>query len=191
MASVAMRSCRNAELRLGEKFLVVGAGCIGQFAAQIATVMGARVSICDIDERRLYVAREIGAAESVVNVDGDGWEKNIQDGAYNAILDVAGVVGMETRLIQAATRRGRVLFIAGRFKVEYDFGVGQGHEICLKQNSHFDNSDLANLCRLVDRGLVKIGPVIQDVLKPAAAKGFYDKLRDEPRKTYGTVFDWH
>ena len=75
-----MRTCRNAELKVGERVLIVGAGFIGQVAAQIATVMGARVTLCEIDERRLEIAREIAAAEAVLDVSGDGWEKSVTDG---------------------------------------------------------------------------------------------------------------
>ena len=64
MGGVAMRSCRNAGLRMGDRLLIVGgAGCIGQTAAQIATVMGARVTVGDVAGRRLELARAIGAAE--------------------------------------------------------------------------------------------------------------------------------
>ena len=76
MGGVAMRSCRNADLRMGERLLIVGgAGCIGQMAAQIATVMGARVTVGDVAGRRLELARAIGAAEAVVDVSGDGWDR--------------------------------------------------------------------------------------------------------------------
>ncbi len=190
MASVAMRTCRNAELKMGQKFLIVGAGFIGQIAAQVANVMGARVTICDINQKRLDIAEKIGAAENAVNVSGDGWEKNIQDFAYDAVLDVAGVVGMETKIIQAAKSRGTVLFIAGRFKVDYEFNQGQIHEIVIKQNSHFDRDDLENLCRLVARGMVNIEPLIQDVVELDKSYEIYDKLRDNPGELYGTVFDW-
>jgi 2-desacetyl-2-hydroxyethyl bacteriochlorophyllide A dehydrogenase len=190
MASVAMRSCRHADLRMGERFLVVGAGFIGQVAAQIAAVMGARVAICDVDPSRLDLARQIGAAEEALNVADDGWQKSIANESFDAILDVAGVPGMEDQLIAAAKHRGRVLFIAGRFKVSYTFNLGQGREITIQQNSHFDLSDLANLCRLVERGLVQIGPLIQDVVPVAEADRIYRLLRDEPAKLKGTVFVW-
>ena len=190
MASVAMRSCRHADLRMGDRFLIVGAGFIGQAAAQIANVMGVRVTLCDIDERRLATAREIGAAENVIDVSGDGWEQNVPAAAFRVVLDVAGVPGMEDKLIGAAERRGTVLFIAGRFKVEYTFNVGQGREIMIKQNGHFDKSDLDNLCRLVRRGLVRIAPLIQDTLPLSEAGRVYEILRDEPNKLFGTVFDW-
>ena len=190
MASVAMHNCRYAELRMGDRLLVVGAGFIGQITAQIANVMGARVTLCDIDEQRLAIAHQIGAAEEILNVGGRRWDKFVPDAAFRAVLDVAGVTGMEDKLIRAAQRRGTVLFVAGRFKIEYDFNIGQAREITIKQNSHFDQSDLDNLCRLVRRGLVRIAPLIQDTLPVQNAQRIYETLRDEPSKLFGTVFDW-
>ena len=190
MTSVAMRTCRNTELRMGERVLIVGAGIIGQVAAQIAAVMGARATLCDINPNRLELAREIGAAETVLDVSGDGWENGVTDGTFDAAIDFAGVPGMEDQLINAVCRRGRVIFIAGRGKVTYTFNLGQGQEIQLKQNSHFDRDDLENLCRLVDRGLVKIAPLIHDVVPVSEAKRIYDTLRDNPTELLGTVFVW-
>ena len=190
MTSVAMRTCRNTELKMGERVLIVGAGIIGQVAAQIAAVMGARPTLCDISPNRLELAREIGAVETVLDVSGDGWEKGVADGTFDAVIDFAGVPGMEDQLISAVRRRGRVIFIAGRGKVTYTFNLGQGQEIQLKQNSHFDRDDLANLCRLVDRGLVKIAPLIRDVVPVSEAKRIYDTLRDNPTELLGTVFVW-
>ena len=190
MTSVAMRTCRNTELKMGERVLIVGAGIIGQVAAQIAAVMGARPTLCDISPNRLELAREIGAAETVLDVSGDGWEKGVADGTFDAVIDFAGVPGMEDQMISAVRRRGRVIFIAGRGKVTYTFNLGQGQEIQLKQNSHFDRDDLANLCRLVDRGLVRIAPLIRDVVPVSEAKRIYDTLRDNPTELLGTVFEW-
>lgn len=190
MASVAMHTCRNADLRMGERALVVGAGFIGQMAAQIAAAMGARVSICDVDEHRLEQAREIGAAECAFNSGGEGWAANVPPGSFDAVIDLAGVPGMEDRLIEAARMRGRVLLIAGRRKVEYTFNTGQGREIVIKQNSHFDNGDLAMLCALVAKGAVQIKPLLQRVAPVAEAAGIYDALRDDPNQLGGTVFEW-
>ena len=190
MASVAMRSCRNANIGMGSRFLIVGAGFIGQVAAQIANVMGTCVTICDIDDSRLEIARKIGAVEEAFNVSGDNWGRLIKDRAYDSVLDVAGVKGMEDDLISATKDRGTVLFIAGRFKVEYTFNNAQFHEINIKQNSHFSNDDLANVCRLTARKILRIEPLIQDVVPVTEAKKIYDMLRDTPNKLLGTVFKW-
>ncbi len=190
IASVAMRTCRNAELSVGERVLIVGAGILGQIAVQIAAGMGVRATICDIDVDRLAVAREIGAAETVLDVAGDRWETSVAAGSFDAVIDFAGVPGMEDQLISAVRQRGRVLFIAGRDKVTYTFNLGQGREIQVKQNSHFDRDDLHDTCRLVDRGAVKIGPLLRDVVPVSEAGRIYDTLRDTPGKLMGTVFAW-
>ena len=190
VAGVAMRCCRNADLHIGDRMLVVGAGIVGQLVAQIAVSAGAYVTLCDIDERRLEIAESIAAADEIVNVDGDGWDKHVPESGFDVVLDAAGVPKMEDKLVTAAKRHGTVMFIAGRFRVEYTFNRGQRREITIKQNSHFDNSDLHHMCRFVSKGMIRIAPLIQDVVPVAEAKGIYDTLRDEPQKLLGTVFDW-
>ncbi|MYJ76706.1 MAG: zinc-binding dehydrogenase, partial [Caldilineaceae bacterium SB0670_bin_27] len=139
---------------------------------------------------RLERARRIGAAEDVFDVAGDGWEKQIADGAFDAVIDVAGVEGMEDRLIRALKSRGRLLLIGGRFKVNYTFNLGQAHEITIRQNTGYDRDDLTNLCRLVRRGLVDIAPLLQEVVPVTEAQRIYDTLRDAPHELSGTVFIW-
>ena len=190
ICSVAMRTCRNAELSVGERVLIVGAGILGQVAVQVAAGMGARATICDIDEGRLAIAREIGAAEALLDVSGEQWKQKVGEASFDVVIDSAGVPGMEDQLITALRPRGRVLFIAGRDKVTYSFNLGQGREVRIRQNSHFDRDDLHNTCRLVARGLIKIGPLIRDVVPVSEAKRIYDTLRDAPDQLMGTVFAW-
>ena len=190
MSSVAMRACRHAELRMGERVLIVGQGFIGQMAAQIASVMGARVAVCEVDPRRLELARRIGAAEEAFDVAGNGWEEQVPEGAFDALIDVAGVQGMEDRMIRALKSRGRLLLIAGRFHVHYTFNLGQAREITIRQNTGYDRDDLANLCRLIRRGLVDIAPLLQDTVPVTEARRVYDTLRDTPQELLGTVFLW-
>jgi threonine dehydrogenase-like Zn-dependent dehydrogenase len=152
--------------------------------------MGARVTLADVDEGRLKLARQIGAAEAMVNSSGDGWEKQIEAGSFHVVIDVAGVVGMEDKLIAALVQRGRLMLIAGRFKVEYTFNSGQGRELQIRQNSHFDKSDLDLLRDYVGLGRIRLAPLIQKVASLGEARQVYDSLRDAPQTLMGTVFDW-
>lgn len=190
MTSVAMRTCRNADIRMGERVLVVGGGIIGQTAAQIASVMGGRVTLCDVNPERLALAGRIGAAEEVIDVSGEHWDRHIKEFTYEVIIDVAGVPDMIDKMVRAAASRGRIMLIAGRSRIAYDFNTGQGHEITIKQNSHFDNSDLANLCRLVARGQVHLKPYLKDIAPVDKAEAIYNTLRDNPQELFGTVFKW-
>jgi 2-desacetyl-2-hydroxyethyl bacteriochlorophyllide A dehydrogenase len=190
ISSVAMRICRHADLRLGERLLIVGAGLLGQVAAQIAATMGARVTICDVDARRLDLAGTLGAAEDVHDVAGDGWDRHVREGGFDAVIDAAGVPGQEDKLIGAVRRLGRLLLIAGRSEVRYTFNLGNELELTVKQSRHFDRRDLADVCMLVARGRVRLQPLIQDVVPVTEAKRIYDALRDRPGSLFGTVFVW-
>ena len=190
MAAVALNTVRNAALKIGEKVLVVGAGCVGQAAAQFAALQGARVTICDIDEPRLEIARRTGAAEQALNVGGAGWSTHITDESFDAVLDFAGVPGMEEQLILAMKTGGRVLLIAGRDRVSYPFNLAQRRLITVKQNSHFYVDDLENLARLHSRGRIDLSSILKDVVAAEEAKRIYDTLRDRPNDLLGTVFSW-
>ena len=190
MAAVALNTIRNADPEMGENVLIVGAGCVGQVAAQFAALQGARVTICDIDDRRLEIARRIGAAEQALNVEGAGWSTQITDESFDAVLDFAGVPGMEEQLILAMRTGGRVLFIAGRDRVDYPFNLAQRRLITVKQNSHFYVDDLENLARLHRRGRIDLSSLIQDVVAAEEAERIYDTLRDRPNDLLGTVFSW-
>ena len=190
MASVAMNTCRTIDVRMGERVLIVGLGCIGQIASQIANSMGAKVTACDIDDKRIDLARKIGAAKEVYDISGENWSKHILDDSYDAVIDVAGVPDMEDQFIDAIRIKGRIILMGGRFKVNYTFGEGQNKELTIKQTGSFSGDDLANLCRLVQRGTVEIGPLIRDVVTLDKAGSIYEKLRDRPHDLLGTVFSW-
>ena len=190
ISGVAMHCCRRVEPRIGERVLVVGQGCIGMFAAQIAYAMGARVSVCDIDESRLEQARQLGIAESIFNTSGDGWNTQIAQGTYDVVMDFAGAAEMVTPMIQACKTRGRLLLVAGRFDVNYTFNAGQFKEISILHCSHFTRDDLDNLCRLLQQGSIKIAPLIRHSVPVNEASQIYDLLRDDPMQLLGTVFEW-
>ena len=114
MGAVAMRTCRNADIRLGERVLVVGAGVIGQIAAQIASTMGGVVDICDVQTDRLAIAASIGAVRCAIDVSGaDGFQQKIlspietnADLSYDVVIDLAGVKGMENAMLSACKWQG-------------------------------------------------------------------------------------
>ena len=190
ISGVAMHCCRRVDPRIGESVLIVGQGCIGMFAAQIAYAMGARVSVCDIEESRLEKARELGIAEQVINTNDDGWEKQIGDGGYDVVMDFAGVPDMVTPMVQACKTRGRLLLVAGRFDVNYTFNVGQFKEISILHCSHFTRDDLDNLCRFLRQGSIRIAPLIRHKVPLDDVPQIYRWLRDEPMRLLGTVFEW-
>jgi len=194
MASVAMHDVRRAGVRLGDDVLVIGAGPIGQFTAQAARAAGAVVTVVDLDERRLAVARECGAHRTVQLRAGEPWG-DVLKGKFDVAFEDSGAPVLD-EVVGASwgqgliKHRGKLVLVAGRSRVDYSFNAGQDHELEVNHAGHFGPDDLRQLCRLVAEGVIRIGPVIQDVVPYEQAPSVYDKLRDAPASLFGTVFAW-
>ncbi len=61
LGAIAMQGVRRANPTLGEIFVVVGMGVLGQITSQLLKANGCRVVATDLDESRLEKARELGA----------------------------------------------------------------------------------------------------------------------------------
>jgi len=64
LGGIAMQGVRRAKISLGERVVVVGCGPLGLLAVQMLRAAGCRVFATDLDERRLEVARRLGAEET-------------------------------------------------------------------------------------------------------------------------------
>ena len=105
----------RAQVRAGERVVVVGCGGVGINAVQFARVAGAEVIAVDLNDRKLEVARTLGAAETVnpTRVDdvGKAVRKLWGDGADTTIE----AVGTPTTIATAFStlRRGGRLCLLG------------------------------------------------------------------------------
>jgi len=192
---VPLHDARRADVRIDDNVLVVGGGLIGQFASQAAQVMGSKVTMADIDDRRLELAKTLGADEVVNTSEPGGLERLHAGKPYSVVFESSGanvlsdIVGTGW-LNGLIGYRGRILMIAGRFDVTYNFNAAQSNELALMHISHFDQTDLEHAVRLLQKGRIKIRPLIKDIVSIDDAVGIYDTLRDDPNALMGTVFKW-
>lgn len=195
IASVAMHDVRRVGVKFGEKVLVVGAGLVGQFMAQAARLSGAIVTVCDLDQARLDLARECGADHVVRTAAGEGWNGLAGHAPFDVVIETSGadvfdeIVGLE-RGQGVLVPRGRVLAIGGRHDVRYKFNAGQFKEIVVMQATHFVQDDLEHVLRLALDERLKIKPLINAVVPIEECVAVYDRLRDDPASMLGVVFDW-
>lgn len=188
MASVALRTVDRAQPEVGQRVLVVGGGVIGQVTAQLVALRGAHVTLGELHERRLEMARRIGAVDATVNT--ARWAEAIEESSFDHVIDLAGRAGMEDDLVSAVVPGGVLTLMAGRFRFDYPFLPGQIRSITIRQDTGFHRGDLHAMTRLVSKGFVQIAPLIQDVVPVAEADRIYGLLRDSPTELFGTVFDW-
>ncbi|MDI3480410.1 MAG: (R,R)-butanediol dehydrogenase / meso-butanediol dehydrogenase / diacetyl reductase [Tepidanaerobacteraceae bacterium] len=85
--SVAVHAVRRADIKMGEKVLVIGAGAIGILIAALCRKCGATdVAVVDYSQKRLEMALELGATFAI-----NPSEKDV----YEAVGELTGGIGMD------------------------------------------------------------------------------------------------
>ena len=149
----------------GMKILVLGAGPIGNLAAQVAKGLGAAaVMITDVSAFRLEKARDCGI-DQVVNVAVELLESRI-DSAFgidraDAILECAGVQDTIEQAIGLA-RKGTDIIVVGVFaeRPMVDLGLVQDKELRLIGTLMYKAEDYRTAIELIQSGSVRLDPLI-------------------------------
>jgi predicted dehydrogenase/threonine dehydrogenase-like Zn-dependent dehydrogenase len=105
VGSIALHGVRRAELRLGEYAVVVGTGLLGLLALQMLKASGVKVACTDINNRRLQLAKDLGA-DLIVNA--------LDEDPVNAVQNWSGGYGADAVLFMAATDKDEPLSQAFR-----------------------------------------------------------------------------
>ena len=95
LGAIALHAVRNCEPRLGDRVAVIGAGLVGQLAAQLLSLAGARVLSLDYNQDRLDLAAKLGA-ELTLNLGSGSPEETV--------LSWTDGLGCDAVLIAAATK---------------------------------------------------------------------------------------
>jgi len=110
--AVGLHAARRAEVRSGDRVLLMGAGAIGTFvlAGIRKLVPAADVTVTDFSGSRLERATRIGAAK-VVAVDDPGYEPTLESWAkrFDVVIEASGAPGQLSRAISAVRDGGTIL----------------------------------------------------------------------------------
>ncbi len=163
--AVGVHAVRRLSDVSGMKILVLGAGPIGNLAAQVAKGLGAAaVMITDVSAFRLEKARDCGI-DQVVNVAIELLESRI-DSAFgidraDAILECAGVQDTIEQAIGLA-RKGTDIIVVGVFaeRPMVDLGLVQDKELRLIGTLMYKAEDYRTAIELIQSGSVRLDPLI-------------------------------
>jgi len=103
VGAIALHAVRNLDAKLGEVVTILGAGIIGQIAAQLLNLSGVQVILIDSNQERLNLARRLGVLKCYNLAD-----KNIG----NNIMATTGGIGCDGILIAAATESNNPFILA-------------------------------------------------------------------------------
>jgi L-iditol 2-dehydrogenase len=121
--SVALHAIQLSNIKLNDKVVIIGAGCIGLGQLQLAKISGADVLIIDKVESALQLAKEFGADVTVNPETEDAVEKvkAFTDGrGADIVFECAGGTAMPITLPQAidCARIGGKVVVVGGFEKE-------------------------------------------------------------------------
>lgn len=97
-----------------DSLAILGAGPIGMLALSMAKLRGiARVCVLDKNEKRLEVARQLGADHVISSLRDDpvGEAREWSQGGTEFVIETAGVQATRRQAVNVCRRGGRVLFI--------------------------------------------------------------------------------
>lgn len=100
LGAIALQGVRRAGPTLGETFVVIGLGILGQMTAQLLAANGCRVIGIDLDSSRIDLAKSLGMAIGINPGSGDDIEQ---------VWRLTGGIGADGVIITAATASDQVM----------------------------------------------------------------------------------
>jgi len=164
----AVHGIDASEIRVGDTVVVNGAGPIGLMFVRLATLRGARVICCDLGAGRLAVARELGAAETVlVTPDLDQVQAVLDLTPEGRGADVAiEAVGLPAvwEMTVKMVRKGGTVNLFGGSRSGTSFGIDTGWlhygELTVKGVYHHTPAFVETAFRLLCDGSVPAAPFV-------------------------------
>lgn len=192
VAGVGLRCVRRVRVGPAQNVWVAGQGLIGGFAAQAVRAFGAHVTVTDLSEKRLAIARECGAHRALDAGRDDVFERLKEGGPYDVIIDGSGYKNLfldihEHGLLAA---RGVIGALAVRGETVFHWSTFHTREASIEVSCHFGVEDLTILRHFVRERLVHIKPVVAHAVPIDEAPNIYATLRDRPEELFGVIFDW-
>ena len=106
--AVGVHAMRITAPNPGDRVLIFGAGIMGLLVMQLAARKGARVSACDLSEKRLSLAEQLGAGEII------GPDASYEDftNTFDVIYETSGVPMALDRVIRLAAPLGKIVVLS-------------------------------------------------------------------------------
>ncbi len=187
------RHCtKRADIKPGEKILVIGAGTIGLVAALNAMNQGGEVTISDVQADKLdMVVREFGIPNKILNDDPatfvDKCKAATGGHGYDVVIDCVGATSTFQASLEAAMIGGKVISVgAGHASYDFDFKIIMQKHLDVLGSRNAVDDDFRSVIELLRTG--GLGPVEKMITKvfpyedAAAAFDYVDKNNSEVLK---------
>ncbi|HEX2984222.1 MAG TPA: bi-domain-containing oxidoreductase, partial [Ignavibacteriales bacterium] len=208
----------RADLKLGEFAVVIGAGILGLLSVQMLKASGVRVIASDLDNRRLDLAKQLGA-ELTVNPAQEDIIKAIENftGGYgaDAVLFTAATSSSEplSQAFKICKKKGRVVLVGVSgmeinrgdiyakeldFMISTSYGPGRYDRNYEEKGLDYpyayirwtENRNMEEYLRLVHSGHINVDLLIDKIYPIAQIEEAFDSLQREGPKPLMVILDY-
>lgn len=205
LAAISATAVAQSRPKLGETTVVIGMGLIGNLAAQLMALAGARVIGVDLAPDRLALARACGLTELVQSGPGVDLRaelaKLIGSAQVDIVVEATGVPQLVPAALDLVRPLGQVVALGStRGRVDLDVyelihrkGVrlSGAHERIQALPGYPNKLAITrHVLRLIDIGALKIAPLVTHRLAYTQARQGYELLQDPTTGAMGVLLDW-
>lgn len=177
---ISYHAIKRADVKPGEKVLIVGAGTIGVFAMLAAKLKGAEVYMSDVVEQKLAFAQDIGADGVIFNDDNKTFRDKVDaitDGnGFDVLVEAVGHPATMMNCIEGASHMARIVEVGISNKnLDFDYSIIQRKELNILGSRNALREDFEELIDIVGSGKIDISPMVTSVYDfDQAPKAFED-----------------
>ena len=166
--AVGIHAVRRADVRSGDRVVLLGAGAIGSFVCVALQNYDIEITAIDVDQSRLDAVKKLGADRTIL-IDTEISPKELHElygQAADIVFETSGVKGAPTRAL-ALTRNGGTLLLLGLNKTPQDFPFFDAvlREVTLQTSAaHVCADDIPAALEILKAGVV--APLLTERIVP-------------------------
>ena len=166
---ISYHGVSRADVKKGDKVLVIGAGTIGVLAAIAAKAKGGEVYIVDVAEEKLQYAYEtFGLAGMIKNDSEEEFMNRVNEitgehHGFDVCIEAVGLPATFQNCIDAAAYGGRIVLIGvGKKNLDFNFTLIQKKELNIFGSRNTLKADFTELIDLVNSGEIDLEKIVMN-----------------------------
>ncbi len=165
---IGFHGAKKADIKKGEKVLVIGTGTVGIFAALSAKLFGAKVYVCDISKEKLDYSTRFGFDGIILN-DGhggieEGKKKYTCNDGFDVVIEAVGNPTTFQDSFNMVAFCGRIILIGiAKENLDFFFTIIQKKEIKVFGSRNALTEDFIQLIDYCKDGKVCLDGIITNI----------------------------
>lgn len=168
--SCVVHSCETANIQYGDLVVVIGCGIMGLLHVSLAVKSGARVVACDLNSKRLNLAKKIGAhytVDSSTEVLATKIKEISRGLGANVVFDTTPIHSVVEEAIDLVSNTGKVILYSSFYPDEpVSFSPDRLHKggYAIAGTANSNSRDFVRASRMISERIIDMRPFISEIV---------------------------